>query len=182
MLKKSLRSCVIVIAVTFWPVASMAFTPMSADALKATTGQAIEPSATTSTETLLQAYYALFDSWDYGLSESTYGEDEALASGEEPGDLGIMNWAYRVLNPDPEQAPSLFDRIRTFNGPDSDVADQIPLVIMEIPRLVIIAPKTSYTIMFSSTGGQDDDKDFLTISRDASLMALQGGVIEVASR
>ncbi|VVS91743.1 hypothetical protein [Desulfoluna spongiiphila] len=182
MLKTSLRSCAIVIALTLWPVASMAFTPMSADALKATTGQALEPSGTTSTEALLQTYYSLFGSWDYGLSESTYGEDEAFTNGGETGELGILNWAYRALNPTPETAPSLFDRIRTFNGRGADANDQIPLVIMDIPRLIIIAPKTSYAIMFSSTDGKDDDKDFLTVTREASLMALQGGAIEVAAR
>ncbi|VFQ45077.1 hypothetical protein [Desulfoluna butyratoxydans] len=179
MLKRSLRSCVVVIAVTLWPLGTMAFTPMSADALKAATGRALTPSAENSADTLLQAYYDLFDTWDYSLSATTYGEDEAFANGEETGELGVMGWAYRMLSPAPDGSPSLFDRMGTFNASTS--THRIPLVTMDIPRLVIIAPRTSYTVMFRSDD-EDDDKDFLTVTRDTSLMALQTGTMEVAAR
>jgi len=113
------------------------------------------------------------------------GEGETLASDEQLGDLGIVNWAFQFLNTNQEKNNSLLAAIKMFNASGIAAADQInvvpePSVIMELPRLVIIAPKASYTIVVSTSEGTDDDKVVGTFSREAALMALRSGTIEIA--
>jgi len=180
-MKKSLLSLVIGTAVSFFPLAAMAFTPMSETALKSTTGQA----ADSSTEELLQAYYKTFGYTEDGLPNGAYGEDDTIASGDGFGDLGILSWAYRFLKTNPDATPSILAAIEGFNTSGTNVADQLSLpqitsVILELPKLVIIAPKASYTIVLSTNDGEDDDKSFGAVSREASLMAIQSGIVEIA--
>ena len=184
-MKPWLSSTIIGILITL-PSPAMPFTPMSAMALKATTGQAARQATPKNPDELLEAYYALFAASTSGIQEGEIIEAESLANGEQFGDMGIFNWAFRLLNAKFNRGPSIFSAIHTFNAsisaePDRDESPVIPNVIVEIPHLIIIVPKGSYTVMLNATDGPADDQDFLKISHEASLMAIHSGIIEIAA-
>ena len=165
---------------------AFAFTPMSDMALKATTGQAAILTAPKNPDELLEAYYALFAASTAGIQEGEIIEAESLANGEQFGDMGLFNWAFRLLNAKFNRKPSIFSAMHTFNAsfsdqPERDESPITPNVVVEIPHLIIIVPKGSYTVMLNTTDGSSEDQDFLKINHEASLMAIHSGIIEIAA-
>ncbi|WP_300673978.1 hypothetical protein [Desulfoluna sp.] len=180
-MKKSILCLIMAASIGSTPVAAWAYKPMSEAALKATTGQAAETSIDKSADELLQAYYALFGETPRDLPEGASSDEESLTAGGELGDLGFLNWAFRALSTRDTTRTSLLATIQQFNASGTEVVRQLPSVIMELPHLVIIAPRSSHTIVVSTTDGKEDDKNFGTVSKEASLMAIQSGMVEIAA-
>lgn len=174
-MKKSLLCLIIAAATGLRPAAAGAADPMTETALRAMTGQAAKASAK-GTDELLQAYYdALYETNRHFPD----GTDGALSNGAELGELGALNWAYRMLRHNTTSRASLLAAIRRFNTPNTNGMHPIHSVIMDIPRVVILSPRSSSTVVLSTTAGADDEKIFCAVTREASLMALHHGVIEI---
>lgn len=174
-MKRTLLCLILAAAVGLIPAAAGAADPMTEAALRAMTGQAATASAK-STDELLQAYYdALYETNRHFPD----GTDGALSNGADLGELGALNWAYRMLRHNSTSRASLLAAIRRFNTPGTDAMHPIHSVIMDIPRVVVLSPRSSSTVVLSTTAGTDDEKIFCAVTREASLMALHHGMIEI---